>query len=102
MTMHRYALIDVYSRFVWGAVRATTPSAAAKKLDREIGTPRPRRYETISPACAYNRGLDGRSGYLVYVVPAELAIDDGQDQATIDRVSACRLAGGVCYTETMD
>ena len=85
--MTRYILIDEHSGFVWGDVVAADPIAACRALDEGVGE-YGRTYEEIGA----RRRFDGRSGYHVHEAPADFpAVDDGQDQATIDAVTALPL-----------
>jgi hypothetical protein len=87
--MNRYALIDDASGFVWGVCFADDPVTACRLVDEGIGE-HDRDYEDIG-----NARLDGRSGYHVHIVPADMIIDDGQDADQIEAVSqspfACRV-----------
>lgn len=90
MTTTHYVLIDACSGFVWEEADAETPIEACRIVDEKIGG-EPREYEEVTR-------LDGRSGYYVYKAPAEwTAVDDGQSQSEIERVTALPLVAEVTF-----
>lgn len=89
MTTTHYVLIDAYSGFVWGEADAANPIEACRIVDEHIGG-EPREYE--------EQRLDGQQGYFVYRAPADwTAVDDGQSQREIERVTALPLAAQVAF-----
>lgn len=78
----RYAVIDLYSGYVFGAVYANDPCDACRIVDhrevREYG----RTYREVAKADVRD------NGYAVYAAPPGWNCDDGQDEATIDEVEA--------------
>ena len=84
----RYAIIDTNSGFVWGDTIASSPIEACRLIDQNISCQERAYTETSDPRST-------ETGYRVYVVPVDLAIDDGQDGGTIEAVESCEYAGFV-------
>ena len=96
-TLTRYALIDSHTGYVWGIATAESPEAACAVVDRDVDPSEgyARGYETIT---ARDRSRDH---YLVYDATTLTGeIGDGQDDETIDRVSALPLVARVGFTPT--
>jgi len=85
MTDTRFAMIDLNSGYVWGVETADDAVAACRQMDQAIGGV-DRIYDKHGPNSYAERR--GQSGYIVYAVPAEFDVDDGQDAAQIVAVEA--------------
>ena len=85
MTDTRFAMIDINSGYVWGVETADDAVAACRQMDQAIGGVT-RDYDEHSPRSHAERR--GQSGYIVYAVPTEFDVDDGQDAGQIAAVEA--------------
>lgn len=96
-TTRHFVLIDHYSGFVWGEADATGPIAACEKVDAALNGAGNRTYE-------HEILRDNRGGYHVFEAPAGWqAVEDGQDQAEIERVERdCTKVAEVAFTEIDD
>lgn len=83
--MDKFALIDINSGFVWGVTEAANAENACQRIDYDIGE-RNRTYDTHGPDSGAHRW--GKDGYLVYRVPADFEVDDGQDADQIAATEA--------------
>ena len=102
--MARYILIDNNSGFIFGDTKNMncsrsfkTPAEAAKMLDESIGEPASEYVEIYG-----DHDTSGKSGYSVYSVDDiedMTEVEDGTDQATIDKF--CRKCERVCFVETI-
>jgi hypothetical protein len=87
-TTHRIAAIDAHSGYVWGVTNAESIHQAAVAILNNADGSREYAVESCS-----RRDVD--VSLHLYVVADDLAIDDGQDQATIDAVDGSLYLGSV-------
>ena len=102
--MARYILIDNNSGFIFGDTKNINcsrtfknPAEAAKMLDESIGEPASEYVEIYG-----DHDTSGKSGYGVYSaddIEDMTEVEDGTDQATIDKF--CRKCVRICFVETV-
>ena len=77
--MSRFALIDIYSGFVWGVTDAASPIDAARAVDTALNET-DREYIEHGPNSGAERS--GIGGYVVYEAPEGYDVEDGANPAS--------------------
>jgi hypothetical protein len=93
-TSTRYAALDPYFGYVWGAAYAASPEAAAVAITTEADGSRTYQAEPVSVSDR------ARATYLMYAVPDALEITDGQCPQQAAEVQAGERMGYVRVWDT--
>lgn len=85
-----YATIDMHSGYVWWTGQAASALDACKASDVEYGS-----FDDVREYLEVTLSERGSASFAVYAIPADLVIDDGQDEEQIAAVEACQLVAYV-------
>jgi hypothetical protein len=83
---NRFSTLGLNSGYVWWVGNADSPTQACEKSDSE-GRNEPRQFVEVT------RSQRDRADYVVYAVPAQLTVTDGQDPEQIKCVESCAFMG---------
>ena len=95
--MPRYAMIDIDSQFIAGAVDGNDPVSACRTLDESLGL----HGRTYTLEGAHDgAATKGLAGYLVYDASPDLVVRDTHDAGEIEAIKALHRAAVVLTAET--